>query len=853
MHTIFHSQHYSSTNQTPDEQNARLATHIALFLRAAQQRTGQWKGSHLGNELRYTCHALEALQLLSFQAFHNIMDSGVHWLINLGEIVPEDSEEWITVRLHPSKFKTLSRLSTFGDDQTRAEFSEVCERVSGQGLLNGVMQDPLLGAMIVVDTVLELEKQGLCDAQWLEIAEPILTRVQAELGAWCSKPSQRDRNRLINSIGDASYALDVLLQSGRLGIGDPIAQVVHQSLRSEVELQETSAPLSKDTIYSAIQLGSYFGGDELTRNCLSRFFHSIRVRYDRNQIQKDERNADLQPLILRALLVHSGNELRELMIAQMLDSAFDAVSQSQILRDTERNRQFELLVRKRAKIHIREVSELSGGITDARVFRITYAVNADGLSSTEEYNHSRFQVHSVVVKSGSRTDLQQSVERYQRLRADIQPYFAQHSRQPEVLEASPSAPAYLILEDLTDDYLTLRQIFAEVDRHRLSAEDRRTITSVTDVLTQSLADIYRCTRRKDTDLVGLQISRLYLSRLDRALIEMCMPDKFPRLKELFRGFWLGDRRYDSIERYQSLLYHYRETLRPPCLMLMHGDCHGRNVMLDRCYEHVKLIDLDKLDYTGDYIMDVGLLIEDMALFRRLFDENYSHYLRPEQVDYAAETNRIAYPVFVSEAAIFFQQLLIEHVAKFADELGDRHFRARLWLAIALYLLRLVEKAGHYKTAAVLYTEAVKLLHILIEHMQTGNPLPAVPIGRDSNTTDGRAGAPRPLSQLDGEMEPFHQLVLECAEELGLTLLPDLRLEGRSVRYFRRDDSEPYLMLDAKRRPARILLRCPSEILADDSGYVEPIRTTGVFRSVLRVPAQYDRQILRRLLFIALRF
>ena len=331
MHTIFHSQHYSSTNQTPDEQNARLATHIALFLRAAQQRTGQWKGSHLANELRYTCHALEALQLLSFQAFHSIMDSGVHWLINLGEIVPEDSEEWLTVRLHPSKFKTLSRLSAFGDDQTRAEFSEVCERVSGQGLLNGVMQDPLLGAMIVVDTILELEKQDLCDAQWLEIAEPVLTRVQAELGAWCSKPNQRDRNRLINGIGDASYALDVLLQSGRLGVGDPIAQIVYTSMHSEIELQETNAPLSKDTIYSAIQLGSHFGNDAKTRNSLIRFFHSIRVRYDRNQIHKDERNADLQPLILRALLVFRGNELRELMITQMLDSAFDAVSRSQLL------------------------------------------------------------------------------------------------------------------------------------------------------------------------------------------------------------------------------------------------------------------------------------------------------------------------------------------------------------------------------------------------------------------------------------------------------------------------------------------------------------------------------------------
>jgi hypothetical protein len=851
MHAIFHGQQYSSAHRTPDEQNARLATHIALFLRATQERTGHWKASHLGNELRYTCQALEALHLLSFQAFHSIIDSGVHWLINLSEAVLEDSEEWSTVRLHPSRFKTLAKLGAFADDQVQAEFAELCDRVSGQGLLNGVMQDPLLGAMIVADSLLELGNQAQYDARCQAVADPILARVQAELDLWCANPGQRDRDRLINSIGDASYALDVLLRSGRLATGDAVPEIIRQAMLDELERHETNMPLSKDTIYTAIQLGTHFNHLDETHTNLQPFFRSICVRYDRNQIQRDERNVDMQPLVLRALLTYSGAMLREHMITQMLDSAFDAISQSQMLREAERNRQFELLVRRRAKIEIRDVVELSGGITDARVFRISYAVNADGLSETGEPSRSHPQIHSIVVKSGTRMDLQQSVERFKGLRADIQPYFAQHSRQPEVLEASPLAPAYLILEDLTENYATLRQIFLDVDRHKLSADDRKTIAAVTQVVTQSLFDIYRRTRRKDSDLVGLQVSRLYLGRLDRALIAMCMPEKFPRLKELFRGFWLGDTRFESIERYQSLLYHHRETLRPPCLMLMHGDCHGRNVMLDDCYERIKLIDLDKLDYTGDYIMDIALLIEDVTLFRRLFDDSYAHYLRPEQVELPADATHVAYPSFICEAAILFQQLLVEQVSRFADEIKDRHFKPRLWLAIAMYLLRLVEKAEHAKTGAVLYVEAVKLLHALVEHLQTGKPLPTIPIMRDAQITQAMRGVPQPVTSLDADMEPLHQLLLACAEERGLPLRPALRVDGRSVRYFLEQETEPYAMLDGKRRPPGILLRCRAEVLEDVNGYVEPIRSTGVFSSVMRPPVQYDVAIVRELLLRAL--
>ncbi len=853
MHPIFQNQHYSSTHHTPTEQNARLATHIALFLRATQQRNGEWKSSHLSSELRYTCQALEALQLLNFQAFHGIIDSGLHWLINLSEGLLDDSEEWSTIRLHPSRFKTLAKFNAFGDEQVQMEFDELRERISGQGLLNGVMQDSLLGSIIVADSLLELGKKVEQDPKWKSVIDSILVRVQSELDLWSANPTQRDKDRLINSIGDASYALDILIRSRLLHADDPVASTVQREMLAEVERHPTNIPLSKDTIYSAIQLSAHFNQVEETQAALIQFFRSVCVRYDRNQLQRDERQADLQPLMLRALLTYSGETLREHMIAQMLDSAFEAVNQSQLMQEAERNRQFEQLVRKRAKIYIREVVELTGGITDARVFRVNYAMDADGLTEAIDPNRSRFQVHSIVVKSGSRASLQQSVERYQRLRTDIQPYFAQHSRQPEVLVASSSAPAYLILEDLTEDYVTLRQIFSTLDRHKLSGDDRKTLTETTSAVAQSLFDIYRRTRRKDSDLVGLQVSRLYLSRLDRALLEMCQPEKYPRLKEFFRGFWLGDTRLESIETYQSLLYHHREILRPMSLMLMHGDCHGRNIMLDECYEHVKLIDLDKLDDTGDYIMDIALLIEDVALFRRLFDDSYHYHLRPEQVDLPAEGAQILYPIFVSEAGILFQQLLLDRVEKFATEIGDQHYKSRLWLAIALYLLRLVEKANHFKLGAVLYAEAVKLLHVLVEHLQVGKPLPAIPFDRIGQTGVPSIDGQSPLLPIDAEMDRLQQLVMECAEACGLDMRAGLRVDGKTIRYFLGQQSEPEAMLDGKRRPPGILLRCPPDALEDKSGYVQAIRATGAFRTVLRPPEGYDIQVVRGLLLKALAY
>lgn len=851
MSTIFHNQQYASALHTPAEQDARLATHIALYLRATQENDGRWKASSLAHELRYTCQALEALHQLNFQAFHSCIDSGTHWLINLGEQQAQDGDDLNAIRLHPSRFKTLARLGAFADEQVLADFAELCGRINRWGLLNGIMQDPLLGSTIVADCLLDLARMPSVPFTWQPVLDAILPAIQNETALWCANPGQHDRDRLINSVGDASYALDVLLRSGYLAQADPAAAAVYRAMLGEVERHEPNTPLSKATLYSAIQLGAHFSRHAELQAALPHFFRALRVRYDRSQSQREERLADLHPLVLRALLSCSGEQLGANMVGYMLDSALESINQSQNQREAKRIGEFEQLVRKRIKITIRNIVKLSGGISDARVFRVNYVVDANGLAVAADSNSSRFEIHSIVVKSGTRADLQQSLQRYQHLRPDIQPYFAQHSQQPAMLEASPSAPAYVILEDLTEKYVTLRQVFGDIDHHKLSANDRKKLAHITNTVANSLFDIYRRTRRSDSQLVGLQVSRLYLSRLDKSLIEMCRPERFPRLKQFFTGFWFGSTRYESIETYQIRLYRHLDALRPPFLTLMHGDCHSRNIMLDDCYDTIKLIDLDKLDDSGDYVMDIALLIEDAALFRRLFDASYYQYLYPEQVEVPAAGTHIAYTPFVSEAAALFQARLCEHLDTFAREHGDRNCRPRLWLATALYLLRMVSKADEFRTGAVLYVEAVRLLHVLVEHLETGRALPAIPIARTVLAPAAAAAAQAAPLELApaSDLEQFHRMILECAGACGHPIQPHLSMDGRSVRYFVEQQNEPYAMLD-DRQPPRILLRCDPAIFPVGHPYVRAIRATGVFRTALRPPAPFDLAIVRALLLDA---
>jgi hypothetical protein len=68
------------------EADAKLALNLVHFLISGQdQEDGSWAGAHMSMTLRQTYHALDALNLLHWDAFNSVIDNGVAWLVNLSD------------------------------------------------------------------------------------------------------------------------------------------------------------------------------------------------------------------------------------------------------------------------------------------------------------------------------------------------------------------------------------------------------------------------------------------------------------------------------------------------------------------------------------------------------------------------------------------------------------------------------------------------------------------------------------------------------------------------------------------------------------------------------------------------
>lgn len=803
-----------NTTMVDTKQNARLATQLVMSLRAQQQPNGSWPGSDLGHNLRNTCHALEALHLLGGAPFPRVIANGVHWLLNLDDEIDENSGAWVTIRLHPSRFKTLARLREFQDEKLQEDFAELCGRIGEDGLLNKILEDQLLGSLIVMDCLLELRSAGQGLPEYEHVAQSTLPAIQTNLQRWCNSGADRQRQGLVDNVGEASYALDILLRSGSIPLDDPLCASVRAAMLDALSPQRNQRVLEKDALYSAIQLNSYYPADQEVLATVGRFHQFLHQRFAQGEERRWLKQEDMLPLILRMLLTCGGEALGQSMIGRLWEEAFTSRQHLDREQDTARNQQFAQMLRQRVEIDIRNAVRLTGGITTARVFRVEYAIQTDILADRAALH--RNGAMRVVIKTDHRAALERSVLQYQKLPVALQGYFARHAHVTEIVgDAGPVG--FMVLEDLTEDYATFREVLDEVDKRRPSPDDRTRLLQATNAIITCLFDIYSRTLRPIDDIAGAQVSRLYLSRLDRSLLDMVSDHRFPRLKDFLRGFTLetGDGveiHFKSIGHYQQALHRHLQRLRPPCLVTTHGDCHSRNIMLDKCFERAKFIDLDRIDPAGDYILDIALLLEDVTLFRRFFDEKYRFCLHPDEIALSTDRAHIAYPTLVTETAQLFQQTLLEAVANFADRCQDRYYRERLWLGIALHLLRLVDKQSEIRLAAALYVEAIKLLDVLTDSMNGQRLLPKLPV----EATIAHSIA------ISAHLDGIHSQILRCQASGNRKLRYDLRAAGKVIRYFVANTATPFAILDGHTATIRLLLACPAEDLWRAEAVAQPI-------------------------------
>lgn len=817
MSNVFAHQNYSNLANSDLENNSRLALHLALHLRETQQTPdGSWPAPHIGAMLRHTCHAIEALHLLKWRAYEETIRTGIGWLLNLSDWNDPYEDDQGSIKYHPSRFKTLAWLGHFFNENVLDDFAYLTQCINEDGLSFNIIDKQILGSIIYADCLALLDADKVA-AEWRQKGDAALTTVMRALQQWCEQSTGEVGRGLITSLSDASYGLDLLLREAQITQNSPIVEHIYNQMCELIETPFGRGQLTSDLLYCAIQLANYFGEQARTQAALQHFFVHLRAYYDDLDPSANGRIAALHPLVLRALIAYGGKELCDQMLTRLLNREYEAIRQAQSMVEARREI-FEALIRRKTRITIVDVEPLSGGITDARIFRVSYELGIESLLEQTANNHSKLAPPSIVVRSDTPEAIHQAVKQYKRLPSNVQHLFARHAGEPLIFEAKMEAPAFMILEDLTHHYDTFRHFFDDLDRTHITDTKRAALQRACRTLVQAMGQLYTETKKESKEFIGNQLSRLYFSAFDRYLVRLTNDNDLRRLKPFFDGFWLTEGvHFSSFEYYQSHLERHRDKLRVTCLMLVHGDLHARNVMLDECQTQLKLIDLDKLEEFGDYILDFAQLFEDIAMFRFLFDESNRRYLRTDQIEFSAAKTMVTYPALGTPATQLFQEWLLAELALFAQVHADQSWKERLWLGIALHLMSLINKAHGIHYATVLYVEAIRLLDELVQSLDSDLPLPERPF-RGEHPSGGLPELVDPQQQQ--LVLPLHEAILALQTEIQQKISVDIKPSGKVIRYFIEKVDLPFAVLDGKKNPPKILLRNSVGTLNDPRDLVQ---------------------------------
>ena len=795
---------------------------------------GCWIENGPTAQLRLTCHILEALWLFDLEAMWVTLDNGISWLVNLSDRPANGDSPEDAAYEHPSRFKTLIWLQQFTYPEIREEFQKLGANLDAEGLLQKAPIEPILASMIYLDSLLLLEESDTIDSKQVIHRDCILSMLNVKVFEWCNS------NATDLKEGELSYAFDLLVRSGQYDAKSEIAKFLRDHLGKYIDQHKTDRPLESDVLYCAIHLVSHFPDDEFVNTVIGRLTTAIHQKYANQDFRRESSSFD--PLYMRLLIQLRGTRLKSEVMNLLLQREYRHLIEVQRHESAHRQATFVQVIKNRIRVTVEEYIPLTGGLTHAEVFRVKFNLHLRGVSedSSTSYTHINGDFNSMVVKIDTLSDLWTAIDRYEKLPLSIKPYFANHSGPPSLLESSNEGQAALVLEDLTDKYETFRSIVDRYDRLMLSWEQNHKLFTACGTVLRQLFQIYEYSRRPASLYSGYQLYRLYLGAMERSLIEAA--EKHPHFKAWYQGFWLNNKiRFPGIDYYHSKLERFKDQLRVNQLMLVHGDCHTRNIMIDDCFEYIKLIDLDKISDKGDYIQDIAMMIEDIAIFRFVFDQDYKYCMDPEYITFPAHDtggieDGINYAAPTSHMVINIQEYILAQVERYAQSIGDTEWRARLWLALTVHLLRLVEKQADIRLASVLYVEAIKLLDTLEYSLENKQMPPGIPFPGERKVVEGAMDNqelwPQVIPKLRHNLIALHTAMQNEIDGLRI----DRRRSGSMVRYYLAAREIPILIINGERSPVQVRLSVDPDLFQGDKQFISRYRTNGPFRTQIELVA-----------------
>jgi hypothetical protein len=814
------------SSATPEQADAALGAYLLLYLRQHfDPDRGTWQAPDDRDTLRRSCHAVEVLHRLNFDAqSRQMVRDGGDWLINMPFRDRLSADERTTLHLYPSRFKTLAYLDRFDDDQVRADCASLLRKAVG-GMVRNVGESDVLTTCIVLDTLLTLDRRGqrraVCsDDRFNAVVSALLQQFKswkagkpAPPPSTISAPTRSPRRAVtrceIDNPRDLSYVLGLLLQVDRSSLAAlQVNRVLSELLETLKHRDRTRQSDIVPSLYVALQLAEHFHGDERVQVEIASLLHDVRDLYQRPDAV---RRWDLatHTLVLRLLLtLHdaiSSDSLSHSIAAHLLSEAEQRRASAHNTLETE----LATVIRERMQVRLGGVEELSGGFTSDRIFRVpfSYWFPVPGFDGDRPLSVGSIPTTSLIIKRSTSDAFHTATRNYSLLSQRLRGYFVRQPAESQVYKSGLSSAYYLPMEDLAD-MRTLYDMFNELDQRAISTSQTRLLKATTEQVCRVSFALFGESADGHAPFPGTQLSRLYLSRIEKSLMRGLV--RVPWLKNLIQGFHVANQRYKGLDYYLAIVNRHATLLQPHALGLAHGDFHSRNIMVSAHGEEVKLIDLDKLDWSGDYLADLGNLMTDICIYRRVSEPESDYGLARTDLALSKSSepglaeNTLRYPPLGRPATVAFQLATLEQVESFAGEIGDTSWKPRLWLAAATSLIVRVAFHAEREVAAVLFGEAVRLLHELARYLEQGQQNQHLPPLLVPAFT---AAEVQPRSDLP-DWTMSHAILREIHEglrDLGLRA----ECDHETIRYFpRRNGQTPFALLAPARRDgiARLFIR-----------------------------------------------
>lgn len=829
---------------TEAQQNTELALYLLRYVehkRDPHERI--WRGERGVRTLQYACNVLEALHELNLKGLTNhLSEPAVNWLLALPLDLPADDVR--AFKLFPGRFKTLARLGRFDAARLMGDYdvlSQLFDPTSGWIHDAPVDLHPTLVTMLWVDTLLYLETLGLLSPNLLAQREQALQAINAGFDIWLSSrqpgspPAEAPlatglRPGEFANAGDASYAFDILFRAGQLQPNSPGMETASQVFTALVRDRHAADLRRTDLLYTALHLQGRFPQLAETRLLGESLLRDLRQSYENEECQSE--TMTFHALVLRLLASFHGDSLRTGIMERLWRDSVNTAEAHERQEQAEMETEFINLVRQSIRVQLAPPQRITGTRARGEVYRLRFGLTTE---STDEHGSPLSTPRDtlrLIVKKGSPEVLAGAIQRYRNLPEALQRLFARHADIPQ-----DQAPGYLIMQDLAD-MQPLSEVLAQLDRPVILPDERtRAVADLASSTSRVMQALHSFDRR--ASLMGHQLEVVYLAPMTMALERLAQPSAFPELRQ-----WLTDtlvinqRRHRRLDWYLAQLRRHEAVLNPASLGYVHGDCHSRNLMLSRDLTQAKFVDIETLSSADDYVVDYGLLIEDIAVYQSLPYGSERGRIGWEDIeiglgDAASGENRIHYPAFPrSEAVVAYQAELLNRLRAYAESLGDSGWQARLWLAIARGLLLLATRqltsntvepqrrihspryVNDVRLVQTTYAEAIRLLRELVEHLnsRTGSPLPELPFPG----THRPAGSEPQSAPLTALLEALSHALGEGVERRPVTERPDL------TDYVDRASQQLLARIALLDEPPIIYLSARPEQLTDPHGLVSPL-------------------------------